>query len=206
MRRALAFASLMLTTALLASPAAAHHPSGGMTPLSFADGLLSGLGHPILGLDHLAFLVAIGLATGLAGLPLAVPAAFVAASLLGVALHVGAIGIPAVEALVAGSVAIAGVLLLRGGRVPTLAWAVLAALAGLVHGHAYGEAVAGAEATPILAYLLGLAVLQGAIVSGLAIAAGKVKEAARNQVPRYAGLAVLAVGVVSLLTGAMPGG
>lgn len=206
MRRAFFLATLMLTTPLLALPAAAHHPRGGMTPQSFVDGLLSGLGHPILGLDHLAFLVAIGLATGLAGVPLAMPAAFVAASLFGVAFHVAAIDIPAVEALVAGSVAIAGVLLLRGQRTPALAWAILAALAGLVHGHAYGEAVVGAEATPILAYLLGLAVLQGAMVAGLAIVAGKTKEVARNQVPRYAGLAVLAVGVVSLLTGAIPGG
>lgn len=204
MRRALFFVTLMLTTLLVAGPAAAHHPGDGMMPLSFVDGLLSGLGHPILGLDHLAFLVAIGLATGLAGLPLAVPVAFVAASLLGVAFHVAAIGIPAVEALVAGSVVIAGVMLLRGQRAPALAWAVLAALAGLVHGHAYGEAVAGAEATPILAYLVGLAVLQGAMVTGLAIAVAKAKEAVQREVPRYAGPAVVAVGVVFLVTGAMP--
>jgi urease accessory protein len=205
MRRALPAATL-LTTLLLALPAAAHHPTGGMMPESFLGGFLSGLGHPVLGLDHLAFLVAVGLATGLAGLSLWVPTAFVVASLFGVAVHVAVIDIPAVEALVAGSVAIAGALLLRGRHAPATAWAVLAALAGLVHGHAYGEAVAGAEATPILAYLLGLAVLQGAMVLSLAMAAAKGKEAAQRLLPRYAGAAVLAVGVVTLLTGALPGG
>jgi urease accessory protein len=204
MRRAFAVAT-PLVALLWVWPAAAHHPTGGMMPDSFLDGFLSGMGHPVLGLDHLAFLVAVGLATGLAGLPLAVPAAFVAASLVGVAIHVAAIDIPAVEALVAGSVAIAGALLLAQ-RVPTTGWAFLATLAGLVHGHAYGEAVAGAEATPILAYLLGLAVLQGAMVLGLAFAAARAGEAAQRLLPRYAGVVVLVVGVVTLLTDTLPGG
>lgn len=204
MRRALAVAS-PLVVLLWAWPAAAHHPAGGMMPESFLDGFLSGIGHPVLGLDHLAFLVAIGLAAGLAGLSLAVPMAFVAASLVGVAIHVAAIDIPAVEALVAGTVAIAGALLLAQ-RVPTAGWAFLATLAGLVHGHAYGEAVAGAEATPILAYLLGLAVLQGAMVLGLAFAAARAGEAAQRLLPRYAGAVVLAVGLVTLLTDTLPGG
>lgn len=40
------------------APVFAHHPMGGMTPQTFSQGLLSGLGHPIIGLDHFAFLVA----------------------------------------------------------------------------------------------------------------------------------------------------
>jgi urease accessory protein len=43
--------------ALLAEPAFAHHLMGGRTPSTFADGLLSGLGHPIIGLDHFAAVV-----------------------------------------------------------------------------------------------------------------------------------------------------
>jgi len=35
---------------------------GGKTPSTFADGILSGLGHPIIGPDHLAFLIALVLA------------------------------------------------------------------------------------------------------------------------------------------------
>lgn len=206
MRLALS-APALLAALLMAEPAAAHHPMGGAMPASFADGFLSGLGHPVLGLDHLAFLVAIGVVAGVARLGPLVPTLFVTGSLAGVAVHVAAIGLPAVEALVAGSVAIAGVLLLcRGGRAPAAAWPVLAAMAGLVHGHAYGEAVAGAEATPILAYLLGLAVLQAAMVLGLALAIRCAGEAAQRLVPRYAGIAVLAVGLVTLLTGALPGG
>ncbi len=53
----------------------AHHVMGGRMPATFAEGLLSGLGHPVIGIDHLAFIVAVGLAVGVAGLSLAMPAA-----------------------------------------------------------------------------------------------------------------------------------
>ena len=42
-------------------PAHAHHPMGGATPANFSQGFLSGLAHPIIGLDHLVFVIAIGL-------------------------------------------------------------------------------------------------------------------------------------------------
>jgi urease accessory protein len=37
---------------------------GGKTPSTFVDGILSGVGHPIIGPDHLAFVVALGIAVG----------------------------------------------------------------------------------------------------------------------------------------------
>jgi urease accessory protein len=43
----------------------------------------------------------------------------------------------------------------------------LAALAGLFHGYAYGEAVVGAGMDPIMAYLAGLCLIQMAIAVGL---------------------------------------
>ena len=54
-------ASLGLVAASLLSPAHAHHPfgMGDSTDLSALQGLLSGIGHPLLGPDHLLFLLAI---------------------------------------------------------------------------------------------------------------------------------------------------
>lgn len=46
--------------AWLAEPAFAHHLMGVRTPASFAEGILSGLGHPVIGLDHFAAVVAVG--------------------------------------------------------------------------------------------------------------------------------------------------
>ena len=45
-------------------PASAHHAMGGKTPTTFAEGMLSGLGHPVIGADHLAFLIAVGVTVG----------------------------------------------------------------------------------------------------------------------------------------------
>ena len=54
-------AAAALSMIALITPAFAHHPMGGATPSTFTEGLLSGLGHPIIGLDHLAFVIGVGL-------------------------------------------------------------------------------------------------------------------------------------------------
>ncbi|MFN8984581.1 MAG: HupE/UreJ family protein, partial [Alphaproteobacteria bacterium] len=46
--------------ALLPLPAAAHHPMDGAMPETLWQGFASGIGHPVSGLDHLAFLLAAG--------------------------------------------------------------------------------------------------------------------------------------------------
>ena len=54
-------AAMGLMAVSLISPAHAHHPfgMGDSTDLSALQGLLSGIGHPLLGPDHLLFLLAI---------------------------------------------------------------------------------------------------------------------------------------------------
>ena len=115
--------SFFAVTALLLTlaPASAHHVMGGGLPSTFAEGLLSGLGHPVIGPDHLAFLIAIGVAVGVGGLSLALPIVFVAASAIGVALHVNAVELPGAELIVAASVIVAGFLLARGRAMPLAA-------------------------------------------------------------------------------------
>src|ERR1051325_9000520 len=85
--------------ALVVHPAAAHHVMGGGLPATFMQGFLSGLGHPIIGLDHLAFMIAIGLVVGLGGLNLLLPVVFMAASAIGVLVHVKGASIPVSEIL-----------------------------------------------------------------------------------------------------------
>src|SRR6266705_841511 len=54
--------TVVAATSLAVRPriAWAHHFMGGGPPETFAQGLLSGLGHPVIGLDHAAFIVAAG--------------------------------------------------------------------------------------------------------------------------------------------------
>lgn len=150
---------------LAASPASAHHMMDGEMPQTFVQGLLSGLGHPVIGFDHLAFIIAVGLAAGLVGRSLVLPAAFVLATIAGVLVHMAAFDLPLAELVIALSVVIAGGLIVSETELPAGAWAVLFAIAGLFHGYAYGESIIGAEPAPLYAYFIGFAVIQFAIAS-----------------------------------------
>src|SRR5437764_9580966 len=157
---------------LLATPgiASAHHLMGGKIPSTFADGILSGLGLPIIGPDHVAFLVALGIAVGVSGLSFATPFLFLVAMACGVAAHVAAFNIPAAEVIVALSLVIAGVLLALNWRIAASGWAALFSMAGFFHGYAYGESIYGAETTPLAAYLVGLVAVQTVLVLAIAFA------------------------------------
>jgi urease accessory protein len=147
--------------------AAAHHPMGGATPGTFMQGLLSGFGHPIIGPDHLFFVIAVGVAVFYFGQRAITIGAFIGGTLGGTLLHLAMPGLPYAEAIVAATLIILGVLLyLRGAYLRGPSATLLFALSGIAHGYAYGEAVVGAESTPLLAYLAGLALVQFAIALG----------------------------------------
>lgn len=155
--------SSLILLVLGSAPAFAHHLMGGRTPASFTDGLLSGLGHPVIGLDHFAAVVAVGCLAAAHRLGSALAMGFVLAMMTGVALHLHGTTVPGAEILVALSVILLGVFMLRGRDVAAGAVFVLFAVVGLIHGYALGESIYGAEPTPLYAYLLGLAVIQSAI-------------------------------------------
>jgi urease accessory protein len=187
-----------LLTIAAAMPAAAHHPMGGETPATLWQGLLSGFAHPIIGLDHLAFVVAAGiLAAPLAG-RLVLPAAFVGAGLLAALWHIAGFDLPGAEIGVALSVVVLGGIALRGRDLAALPLALLFALAGLLHGYALAESVVGAEAQPIVAYLAAFGVVQYAIALG-AMAVARSLTATRGALARAAvgGIAVV-IGLVQL--------
>lgn len=151
----------------IASPAFAHHAMDGKLPTTFAEGLLSGLAHPVLGLDHFAFVIAIGIAAALVPAGIGLIGAFFAASAAGILLHFGAWNLPLVEVLVAATVILAGALVAFGNRTGSAAWLGLAAVAGLVHGYALGESIIGADYGVLGAYLLGLAIIASCIAAAI---------------------------------------
>jgi urease accessory protein len=186
-----------------ANTASAHHLMGGKTPATFADGILSGVGHPIIGPDHLAFLVALGIAVGVGRLSLVTPFLFLLAMACGVAAHVAAVNIPAAELIVALSVLIAGVLIALDWHIPAKAWAAIFSIAGFFHGYAYGESIYGAEPTPLVAYLVGLVAVQTVLVVGIAFASRAVLMASRIGA-RLVGAAICGVGFTVLVGQIIP--
>jgi urease accessory protein len=187
--------ALVLTVATVLS-AQAHHVMAGRTPENFMQGLLSGLAHPVIGLDHLAFIVAMGVAAGVGTLNLAIPGVFIVASALGVGLHVQGVALPAAELVVAASVLLIGAMVAAGRALPTVGWVALFALAGLFHGYAFGESIVGAERTPLAAYLAGLVIVQTVLAIGIALIARR--GAADMIKPRLAGAAIAGIGIATL--------
>lgn len=186
-----------------AGTASAHHLMGGKTPSTFADGILSGVGHPIIGPDHLAFLVALGIAVGVGRLSLVTPFLFLLAMACGVAAHVAAVNIPTAELIVAVSVLTAGVLIALDWNIPSGAWAAIFGIAGFFHGYAYGESIYGAEPTPLAAYLVGLVAVQTVLVVSIALTSRAVWTASRIG-PRLVGAAICGVGFTVLVGQIIP--
>lgn len=184
---------------LAAEPALAHHVMGGRMPATFGEGFLSGLGHPVIGLDHFAAVVAVGClaAAHRAGAVLAL--GFVAAMMLGVAAHLGGTTVPGAELLVALTVMGLGVAVVRTPPLPAAAAVALFIAAGLVHGYALGESIYGAERAPLAAYLVGLAIIQSAIALAAMSLAQRVSLAVR-----LAGAAIAGVGLTFFVQQIVP--
>lgn len=103
-----------------------------------------------------------------------------------------------VEWLVAASLIPAGALLFTGRAVHAVPMALYAGLAGVFHGYAYGEAVVGAEPTPLVAYLIGFVGVQGALVAGAWWLTRRVASRGEGPASRLRRL----VGVLVTVTGA----
>jgi urease accessory protein len=133
---------------------------GGEVPNTAWHGLLSGLGHPIIGIDHFAFIVGVGLMSHLAGRIVLLPFLFVLGTVLGCFAHVQGLSVPLSELVIALTLAVAAAIIAMRPRVPTIIMVILFISVGVFHGYAYGESIVGAEATPLIAYVVGFACIQ----------------------------------------------
>ena len=182
--------------------ASAHHLTGGHVPANFYQGFISGLAHPVIGLDHLAFVVAAGLLSLRFSRGILIPLVFLLMGLVGTGLHIRLVNLPAPEVLVSSSIILFGLLLALPSRFPLFGIVFLAGLAGIAHGYAYGETIVGAKMTPLAAYLIGFTLIQFAVAMlaryvGRMIFAPKVAHGVMAQ--RIAGLGLSSVGLVFLI-------
>lgn len=121
---------------LLICPALAHANPGAGHAHGFSDGAL----HPLLGLDHLLAMIAVGLwAAQLGGRAIwAVPASFVGVMVFGGLAGAAGWSLPMVEAGILVSVFLLGLLVAFAVRLPAWAGALLVGAFALFHGHAHG--------------------------------------------------------------------
>ena len=200
-------ASLLAAFALMTGPALAHHVMDRQLPATFVEGLLSGLGHPIIGIDHFIAVVAIGCLAALHRNGSALAIGFVLAMIAGAAVHVRSATVPGGEILIALTLMILGAAMLLHRRIsPAVAIALFAAV-GLVHGYALGESIYGAESTPLAAYFTGLAVIQTAIaLTAMAVVRALSRSWTADLLPlRLVGAGIAGFGFAALAQQLMPG-
>lgn len=195
--------ALALTVCLVAAlmPAlAVAHPGGPLAHSAF----LSGVFHPLGGVDHLLAMVAVGwLAARIGGRALwCVPLAFVALMITGGLLAGGGVALPLVETLIALSVVALGLALARGRRLSALAAMVLVGFFAIFHGHAHlTEMTVTGHDGDMLAYGAGF-VLATTALHLLGIGLGMLAERAAGRAGWLTPLAaslLAAAGVVILL-------
>ncbi len=179
--------------------AAAVAPAEAHTLGEAGAGAAAGFAHPFGGLDHLLAMIAVGVwAAQLGGRAVwAVPSAFVAMMVVGGALGMTGVALPAVELGIVGSVVLMGLLVALSLR---MQWGAAAAVVGffaLFHGHAHGTEFV--EASSPLAYTAGF-VAATALLHLMGIAgAWMATQRIGARAVRAAGLAVAVIGVGLLI-------
>jgi len=100
----------------------------------------NGFSHPISGIDHLLAMIAVGLWAGQLGgrARWQIPVAFLGVMILGGALGMAGIAVPAVEQGLVASVLILGILIAAAVRLPAAASMALIGAFALFHGVAHG--------------------------------------------------------------------
>ena len=193
-----------LTSLFASGLAVAHHPLNGMPMETFLHGVLSGIGHPLLGSDHLAFILLVGLVAFGLGVrdKILVPSVFVSGSVLGLVAGYLGIGGFFVEPGVMLSILLLGACVAAGWTQQMSHSVLLAVIAvsGSLHGIAFSGALIGVEAanTAVLfGYLLGLAGTLAilALVAGYGFSRmGKATYVLDDLKPKLIGAALAGVG------------
>jgi urease accessory protein len=166
-------------------PVAEAHTFG-----SQGAGLMAGLTHPFVGLDHLLAMFAVGIWAGQLGgrAVWLIPLTFV--SVMAVAATLASFGLllPLMEPAIACSVMVLGLLIAGSVRLPTSVCALLVSLFAVFHGYAHGLELPQA-ASPIL-YGAGF-VLATALLHGLGIGFAR-NSRQHKMLQRIAGYSLIA--------------
>ena len=189
--QAVARAAALLAT-LGAQTASAHVGQGE------AYGLLTGLLHPVSGMDHVLAMVAVGLWGAQLGAPAiwVLPVAFPLVMAMGAMLGLLGVPVPGIEYGIAASAILLGAAIAFEVRPPIVGAALLVGVFAIFHGHAHGtELPPGQNA---LLYSMGFVITTGCL-HAVGIGIGTVhRRSWGRKLLRAAGAAVAAGGVFFL--------
>jgi len=182
---------------LLTATAASAH-----TGDAAGAGFVTGFTHPLLGWDHVAAMVAVGLWGAFLGAPAiwVLPVAFPLVMALGGVIGVAGVPLPGIETGIAASALVIGLAVALAARPPLWVAAAIVALFAVFHGHAHGTEMPAA-ADPI-AYAAGFVIATGLLhLAGIAFGLLAARPAGRIAVRAAGG--VIALGGAAFLAGAL---
>lgn len=167
---------ILLVVAILSlatSPAMAHPGHAGhSTP---EGGLVAGLMHPLLGIDHLLAMVTVGLLSAqLSGRAIwAVPGSFLVCMVIGGVAGISGFRLPAVEYAIAATIVLLGLAVAFNAKLAIAIPVVMVGVFGFIHGQAHGMEMprvtspmlyaAGFLATTLVLHIAGVLVGQSAL-------------------------------------------
>ncbi|MCC7390393.1 MAG: HupE/UreJ family protein [Phycisphaerales bacterium] len=177
--------------AMLALPAAAlaHDESGA------AGGLLSGMHHPVSGLDHIVAMIAVGLWGAQLGKPgvWLLPVTFPLMMAVGGFLGLAGVPLPAVELGIAFSAIVLGAVVLANAKLPLWAAMLIVGCFAVFHGHAHGTELP--ESASAALYSIGFVISTG-LLHATGIGIGLLQHWKRGAIAvRFAGCLVTMAGV-----------
>jgi len=178
------------------SLALAHQETGSII------GIVSGLKHPVSGMDHVLAMIAVGLWGAQLGAPALwmLPVAFPMVMAFGGMLGLMGIPLPGIEIGIAVSALVLGSLIFAEGRPPLWMAAVIVVFFAIFHGHAHGtELPVGSSG---LLYSIGFVAATGTL-HGLGITMGLVHRWDRGRLALRAAGAIVALSGVFFLVRAL---
>jgi urease accessory protein len=170
------------------------HPLGG-------SGFLSGVAHPLSGLDHLLAMIAVGIISVQGGGKAVwkIPATFVLFMVAGGVMAISGIRLPMIESGIALSVLVLGLAIALSRKYPLVLAMSCVAVFALFHGHSHGEEMP-LLANPVLyaiEFVLSTSLLH---ISGILAGHYAQKTKLTSRLLRYTGAAIATAGIFFLIS------
>ncbi|XDA96474.1 HupE/UreJ family protein [Sulfitobacter sp. LCG007] len=194
LRSMLVFLIAAGVSAAWAFPALAHTGEG------YGGGLAAGITHPILGWDHVAAMVAVGLWGAFLGAPAIwiLPVVFPLFMALGAAAGITGLPVPAVETGIALSAVVLGLMIVFAARPPIRVAAVIVGLFAIFHGYAHGKGLP--STANAFAFAVGFVIATG-LLHLMGIAFGLLVKWPPGRVAVRAAGGLISLAGVAFLTG-----
>ncbi|MEH2359959.1 HupE/UreJ family protein [Nostoc sp.] len=123
---------------------------------NYWEGFLWGLADPVISLNCLVGIIAIGLLSSVFVRGAVIAGCFVLAAVLGIVIHLFQLNLPGTEIALAISTILFGTMLMMPNQPNLIVLALVGISAGLFQGYADAESIIGAGMIPLIAYILGI--------------------------------------------------